>query len=131
MDLRDEQQASGGEGTKSGLASKRRTRDRLLFPIAVPLATLGMIALLSFSFSRILLGMSKAAAPFVTLVVATTVLAGAAYVASRPRVRAVDLASLLGVVTGVAMVAGGLGIVGAGGGGPTKKAPYRHRWSPS
>lgn len=95
-------------------SASRRARKRLLLAITVPLGALGLTAFLSFSFARILLGVPKAAAPVVAILVSTAVLAVAAFIASRPRVRAADLVSLFGLVAGVALVAGGLGIVTGG-----------------
>jgi hypothetical protein len=63
-------------------SASRRARKRLLLAITVPLGALGLTAFLSFSFARILLGVPKAAAPVVAILVSTAVLVVAA---SSPR----------------------------------------------
>ena len=102
------------------------TRQGLLLPIVMPLGFFLGIGLLLFGFSRVLLSVSAAAATVIALVVAASILGVATIVASRERLSNGTLFSMIGVVAGVAMLAGGIAIVtigtgkeaGGGGGGP-------------
>jgi plastocyanin len=102
------------------------TRQGLLLPIVMPLGIFLGIGLLLFGFSRVLLSVSAAAATVIALVVAASILGVATIVASRERLSNGTLFSMIGVVAGVAMLAGGIAIVtigtgkeaGGGGGGP-------------
>jgi plastocyanin len=90
---------------------RKATRDRLLLPILLPIGILAAIVLMMVLFSRILLNTSPDAATVVALVVSVTILVGAGVVASRSHGRgAGGLGSLLGVVAGVAMLAGGIAL---------------------
>lgn len=105
----------GGPGTGT-------VRNRLLLPLLIPLGALVAILLLVLGFSRILLGVPAVAAPYVTLVVAVGTLAVAARVAALPRIRLSHLSAALGVVAGVAMLAGGL-VAASVTEGPPAEAP--------
>ena len=90
---------------------RKATRDRLVLPILLPIGILAAIVLLMVLFSRILLNTSADAATVVALVVSVAILAAAGVVASRGHGRgAGGLGSLLGVVAGVAMLAGGIAL---------------------
>ena len=101
------------------------TRQGLLLPIVIPLGIFLGIGLVLFGFSRVLLSVSPAAATVIALVVAASILGVATIVASRERLSNGTLFSMIGVVAGVAMLAGGIAIVTigtgeetGGGGGP-------------
>ncbi len=101
------------------------TRQGLLLPIVIPLGIFLGIGIVLFGFSRVLLSVSPAAATVIALVVAATILGVATIVASRERLSNGTLFSMIGVVAGVAMLAGGIAIVTigtgektGGGGGP-------------
>jgi len=98
---------------------KRTTRDRLVLPIALPVGILVIIVAALWGFSRILLAISHDAATATALLVALAIVVAAAVVAGRQYVRLSSLAGMVGAVTGVAMLAGGVAIasLGAGGGG--------------
>jgi len=93
------------------------TRDRVVLPILLPIVILLVIAAVLFGFSRILLSLTKDAATAIALIVALSILVVAAVVASRSVVRASSLASMLGAVAGVAMLAGGIALIAVGAGG--------------
>jgi len=76
-----------------------------------------VIAAALFGFSRILLSLTKDAATAIALIVALSILVVAAVVASRSVVRASSLASMLGAIAGVAMLAGGIALIAVGAGG--------------
>jgi len=95
------------------------TRDRLVLPILLPIVMLLVIAAVLFGFSRILLSLTKDTATAIALIVAFTILVVAAVVASRPVIRASSLASMIGAIAGVAMLAGGLALIAVGAGGGT------------
>lgn len=104
---------------------KRTTRDRVVLPILLPVGILVVMAVALYGFSRILLAVSHNAATAIALVVALAIVVVAAVVAARRYVRPSSLAGLVGAVTGVAMLAGGVAIAslsteaegGEGGGG--------------
>lgn len=90
------------------------TRQGLLLPIAIPIGAFVIIALVLFGFSRVLLSVSAHAATAVALVVAISIMVVATIVASRQRLSNGALFSMVGVVAGVAMLAGGIAIVAIG-----------------
>jgi plastocyanin len=83
-------------------------RESLLLPIVIPLGALAVIGAVLFGFSRILLGISHNAATVTACVVAITIMAAAAIVAGQRRVGPSAIGSMLGVVTGVALMTGSL-----------------------
>ena len=82
-------------------------------PHARSASSLG-IGLVLFGFSRVLLSVSAAAATVIALIVAASILGVATIVASRERLSNGTLFSMIGVVAGVAMLAGGIAIVTIG-----------------
>lgn len=93
---------------------KSSTRDRLVLPILIPVLGLVFIALLVVGFSRVLLSISATAATVTATVVALGIILIATRVAALKRIRASSLASMLGAVAGVAMVAGGIALAAIG-----------------
>ncbi|MFM8998547.1 MAG: cupredoxin domain-containing protein [Actinomycetota bacterium] len=91
--------------------SDRPVRDRFLLPILLPLGLLVVLALVMVGFAQILLSVTHSAATLVALVVAAAVVVVAAVAASRPQVRASTVASMVGAVAGVAMLAGGAALL--------------------
>jgi plastocyanin len=87
---------------------KKDTRDRLLLPIVIPFGALALIGLALYGFSRVLLSVSHDAATVTALVVVVTIMATAGIISRQKRVMTGALGSMLGVVAGVAMVAGSL-----------------------
>ncbi len=98
---------------------RRVTRDRLLLPILLPVGGLSLIAAMVFGFSRVLLSVSHTAATATAITVAFGIMLTAVRVAALPKVRVSSLASMLGAVAGVAMLAGGIALAAIG---PPEKA---------
>jgi plastocyanin len=90
------------------------TRQGLLLPIAIPIGAFVVIGVVLFGFSRVLLSVSAHAATAVALIVAIAIMAVATIVASRERLSNGTLFSMIGIVAGVAMLAGGVAIVAIG-----------------
>lgn len=90
------------------------TRQGLVLPIAIPIGAFVVIGLVLFGFSRVLLSISASAATVVALIVAVAIMLSATVVASRKRLSNGALFSMIGVVAGVAMLAGGIAIVAIG-----------------
>ncbi|MGZ5213584.1 MAG: cupredoxin domain-containing protein [Actinomycetota bacterium] len=90
------------------------TRQGLLLPIAIPIGAFVIIGLVLFGFSRVLLSVSAHAATAVALIVAIAIMVVATIVASRERLTNGALFSMVGVVAGVAMLAGGIAIMAIG-----------------
>ncbi len=90
-------------------ALSARVSDGVGLPFAMPLALLGLIALIGLAVSRTLLAVNATAAWVVALVVAALIFGGAIVLATRPRLSRRTLAAVL-VVS--AIVVGGLGIYG-------------------
>ena len=84
----------------------RETKDRLLLPIVIPLASTVALAFVILAFSRILLAVPPEAATPIALAMALNVLTGAALFASLPRLRS-------WVIKGVLVVGALLLAVGA------------------
>jgi plastocyanin len=90
---------------------KKDTRDRLVLPILLPVGILAAIVLAMVLFSRILLSVTPDAATAVALIVGFSVLGAAGLIASRKRISsAAGLGSLLGIVGGIALLAGGIAL---------------------
>ncbi|TMK37439.1 MAG: hypothetical protein E6G58_02030, partial [Actinobacteria bacterium] len=106
-----------GDGPMSDHAPE--PRERLLWPIVIPVTVLVVIGAVLFLFSRVLLRVTPTAATITALVVAASILAVASVVASRPQVTGASLLSLVGGVTGIAMLTGGLALLV---GQPTQEA---------
>ena len=92
------------------------TRDRLVLPILLPVGILVTIAAILFAFSRILLSLPADAATATALIVAFSIMVVAGVAASRTRGAASSLASMVGVIAGVAMLAGGIALLAFGAG---------------
>jgi len=92
------------------------TRDRLVLPILLPVGILVAIAAILFAFSRILLSLPADAATATALIVAVAIMVVAGVAASRTHVAASSLASMVGVIAGVAMLAGGIALLAFGDG---------------
>ena len=86
-------------------------RERLLWPILIPVTVLVVIGAILFLFSRVLLRVTPTAATITALVVAASILAVASVVAGRPQVTGASLLSMVGGVTGIAMLTGGLALL--------------------
>ena len=100
-----------------------RARQSLVLPIVLPIAILLIIGLVLFGFSRVLLSVSARAATLVALIVAASIMAVATFVASRSRLSNASLFSMVGVIAGIAMLAGGVAIVAIGTGEATGPEP--------
>ena len=86
-------------------------RERLLWPILIPVGVLAVIGAVLYLFSRVLLRVTPTAATIVALVVAASILAIAWIVAARPQVTGASLLSMVGGVAGIAMLTGGLALL--------------------
>lgn len=91
-------------------AHNQSLRNRLMYPIEIPVVAAAAMALVVIAFSRVLLAVSKVGSTVVAMVVAAAILGAAFLLTSRPRLSS----SLLTVVVGLGVVGllGG-GIVGA------------------
>jgi hypothetical protein len=87
-------------------AYNRSIRQRFLHPIEFPVAAAAGAGILIYSFSRIMLWISKSAGPIVFVGVGAAVLIAGFVIAARPQLRK-------GVVAGVGAVAA-VGVIGAG-----------------
>jgi plastocyanin len=87
------------------------SRERLLWPIAIPVVALVVIGAVLYLFSRILLRVTPTAATITALVVAASILGVATLAASRPHVSGASLVSMVGGVTGIALFTGGLALI--------------------
>jgi hypothetical protein len=90
-------------------ALSKRVSDGVGLPFGMPLALLGVIALIGLAVSRTLLAVNATASWIVALVVATLIFGGAIVLATRPRLSKRAIAAVLVVA---AVVIGGLGIYG-------------------
>ena len=89
---------------------RSRVSTRLLVPVGLPLATVGLALLIAASVSRIFLAVSKNGAVLASLLVALVVFGTCAWVASRPRL-ASSAVIALSAVAATSMI--GAGIAGA------------------
>src|SRR5947207_5722170 len=86
-------------------------RERLLWPVLIPVTVLVVIGAILYLFSRVLLRVTPTAATITALVVAASILAIAWIVAARPQVTGASLLSMVGGVAGIAMLTGGLALL--------------------
>ena len=101
------------ESASDDPAHNESARQRLLHPIEFPvIATLGL-GVVIFSFSRIMLAISKSAGAVVFMVAATLVLLAGSWFALRPALKGA-LVSAICVVGAVGIVAGGIAGAGVG-----------------
>jgi len=91
-------------------AVNREIRNRIMFPIEVPVAGALIILVVVLGFSRVFLAVSKLGAVWVALAVAATVFAVGTALSLRPRIRTDLVAGLLAVA---AVITIGAGIFGA------------------
>lgn len=86
---------------------ERNFRERVLLPVAIPLGAFGVIGLIVFSMSRILLTVPKEMATVIALAVALDILVICAILSARPSSRAAyAMVALLGggiIVAGLSM----------------------------
>ena len=88
----------------------RIIRNRLMYPVELPIAGLTVIAIVVFSFSRILLTSSKMGAVWVASAVGIVIFALAILMGSKAQIRR---GAIVGVVLAGAAITVGLGIFGA------------------
>ena len=88
----------------------RSLRNRLMYPVEIPVLAAAAIAVVIVAFSRVLLAVSKVGSTVVAIVVATLILGAAFLVTSRPKLSSSLLTAVVGI--GVLGLLGG-GIVGA------------------
>jgi hypothetical protein len=101
------------ESASDDPAYNESARRRILHPIEFPvIASLG-IAVILFSFSRIMLALSKSAGAIMFIVVSSLILLAGALFALRPSVKPA-LVSIICVIGAVGIVAGGIAGVGVG-----------------
>lgn len=84
----------------------RSLRNRLMYPVEIPVLAAAVIAVVVIAFSRVLLAVSKVGSTVVAIVVATVILGAAFLITSRPKLSS----SLL---TGVVVI-GAVGLLGGG-----------------
>lgn len=93
-------------------AYDERITDRYLLPFALPIATIVGVAVLAVALSRLLLAVSEKAAPLIAIVLAITLLAAFAVLATRPLGRNGSLA--FAVAGALFVAASGIGGAVAG-----------------
>lgn len=90
---------------------RRAPRESLVLAIAIPVGILVGIVAVLILFSRVLLNISHTAATVTALIVASSILGLAVFVANRDRVTSGSLVALGGGVLGFSMLAGGAALV--------------------
>lgn len=91
-------------------AVNREIRNRIMFPVEVPVAGALAIAVVVIGYSRVFLAVSKLGAVWIALAIAATIFVIGTALSLRPRIRT-DLVA--GILAGAAVVTVGLGIFGA------------------
>lgn len=85
-------------------------RERAVLPILIPLAAIVLIEIIVFSMSRVLLATGRMTAVAVALGTAIAILAGASFIAARPRFPTRTLTGLLTVLLIGAVAAGAIAL---------------------
>ena len=88
-------------------ATNRALRDRVMAPIEIPVAGLGLVAVMILAASRIFLNVSKNGAVFWAGAISVVIFGLGILYAARPKMNKNVLAGLL-LATGVAVIAGGI-----------------------
>jgi len=91
-------------------AVNREIRNRIMYPIEIPVAGALVVGVVVIGYSRVFLAVSKLGAVWVALALAATIFAVGAALSFRPRIRT-DL--IAGVLAAAAAVTIGAGILGA------------------
>lgn len=91
-------------------AANRELRNRLMYPIEIPVVAALLILLVILAFSRVLLALPKEGSTVIAIVIAASILATAFLLTSRPKLTSSLLTGVV-VVGAVALLGGG--IVGA------------------
>lgn len=93
---------------------RKTTRDRLVLPILLPVGIIVIMVGVLWGFSRILLSASHDAATVTALAVAVAIVVAGSVLGSRQIVRLSSLGGMVGIVAGVAMLAGGVAVASLG-----------------
>ena len=88
-------------------AENAALRNRIMYPIEIPVLGLIIVAVVLIAFSRVLLALPKAGSTVVAIAVAASILLVAVLVATRPRISSAVLTAVL-VLGAVALLAGGI-----------------------
>lgn len=91
-------------------AVNREIRNRIMFPVEVPVAGALAIAVVVIGYSRVFLAVSQLGAVWIALAIAATIFVIGTVLSLRPRIRT-DLVA--GILAGAAVVTVGFGIFGA------------------
>jgi len=91
-------------------AVNREIRNRVMYPIEIPVAGALIVAVVVLGYSRVFLAVSKLGAVWIALAIAATIFAVGAALSFRPRIRT-DLVA--GLLAAAAVVTIGAGIFGA------------------
>jgi plastocyanin len=91
-------------------AANRALRNRLMFPVEIPVVAVVLVAGVVVALSRVLLALPKSGSTVIAIVIATAVLAVAFVITSRPKLSS-SLLTGVAVVGAVALLGGG--VVGA------------------
>lgn len=92
-------------------AANQELRNRLMFPLEVPLTAGLGVGLIVVSFSRVLLALPKTGSTVVAIVVASVILGIAALVAARPRLSSSLVTAVVAVGALVFLITGVIGAV--------------------
>lgn len=98
---------SWAERTTTDADVNRRLRNRVMFPVEIPVVALLGIAVAVLAFSRILLAVSQTGSTIVAIVVASAIFGVGILLNARPRVTSSLLAALV-VLGSVGLLAGGI-----------------------
>jgi hypothetical protein len=100
---------SWAERSSADPAYNTALRNRIMFPIEIPVFGLGAVALVILTFSRVLLAVPKNGSIIIAGVVATLILTSAFIIANRPKLSSGALSWLLAVAAVVLLAAGVIG----------------------
>jgi plastocyanin len=85
---------------------RKELRERVVYPIAIPVVAILLTEIIVFSFSRIYLTAGHTGAAIIALAIAAGILVGASVIAARPRIKSSTIGGLLVVLAVVAVGAG-------------------------
>ena len=96
--------SSWAERRTADHATNQELRNRIMFPLEIPVLAVVGVAVVVLPFSRVLLALPKSASTAIAIVLATLVLLVSALVTAKPRISSSVLTALLGL--GVVVIVG-------------------------
>jgi amino acid transporter len=94
------------EGISADPAANQDLRNRLMFPLEIPVTAALVVGFVVISFSRVLLALPKNASTVVAIIVAASILGVSTLIASKPRLSSSVISAVIAIGVLIFLVAG-------------------------